>query len=385
MSFLGKVSRLRVVAAVTKILDVDDGWSWFKLDQDFKEEGERMGIANHPTLPADEVLYSLRKGNKSGVTILTKNGKVISMVGRNNTVPVEKYHKAIQKFLAAKIVDGFDSGGYNSKGAKALYDKLVGFMGFYKGFTDPQLWVDPTEKPSDHVHEPVQTGMKKSWCKHCDKDMYMGPDNKYKVESAARSFLGKVARRVLAKSSTKASELKKGSRVAAKSAEADKVWYISDFSGAEAELTDDLSDALKFRNEERAEITVKKYDDKYPNRSAYSSEVDGDWVIEVDVGADYVDENDKKDDYGDTLPDILNGLVNEMDLTPDIDYSGRSMYGKECYAVRVSRHSYQRAMDILKKKVSSTRSDNMGMDMIIYWPNTPYEKIKNELDPRLQG
>ena len=38
--------------------------------------------------------------------------------------------------------------------------------------------------PRDCKHEPVQTGMQKSWCKHCDVNMRM-KDGTYQVEEAA--------------------------------------------------------------------------------------------------------------------------------------------------------------------------------------------------------
>jgi len=176
---------------------------------------------------------------------------------------------------------------------------------------------------------------------------------------------------------SKASEFLK----ACKLTEADKVWYL----GKDNKLVHEPQDALKFRDDESATEASDEYENKYPDRQVYTTEyLPNKWVVEVDPGDKYKGDDDE-DDYGDTLPEILNNLLAEMDLSPDINYSGRGMFGKKCYGVCVSRHSYKKAMDVLKKKVSSTRSDNMGMDMIIYWPGTTYEKIKNELDPQLQS
>lgn len=103
-----------------------------------------------------------------------------------------------------------------------------------------------------------------------------------------------------------------------------------------------------------------------------------------DAGVEDEEEEEEEDQYGDTLPQILGNLAAEIDMTPRADYSGRGMFGDQCYAITVSRDDYDLAFDILKKRVPGTRSDNMGLGMIIYWPNVPYEKIKNDLPSELQ-
>lgn len=61
-------------------------------------------------------------------------------------------------------------------------------------------------------------------------------------------------------------------------------------------------------------------------------------------------------------------------------YSGRGMYGRECLAITV-RNPIQVAQDIGWKAARTpesdfpqqVRTDSMGLDYVIYWPNEKYE------------
>jgi len=82
-------------------------------------------------------------------------------------------------------------------------------------------------------------------------------------------------------------------------------------------------------------------------------------------------------EYG-TNKGILKVLGENQDEIKEIrtDYSGRGMYGKECFGIVVE--SYSNIEDELEKYDVMGRKDNMGHDMIIYWPSLTYEKLKSE-------
>lgn len=70
---------------------------------------------------------------------------------------------------------------------------------------------------------------------------------------------------------------------------------------------------------------------------------------------------------------------NEPGVTPRYGYSGRGMFGERCFGLEGSVNGIQAAlmgfaadhpqtMDIVRKLVKNQRQDNMGTDMIVYFP-----------------
>lgn len=59
-------------------------------------------------------------------------------------------------------------------------------------------------------------------------------------------------------------------------------------------------------------------------------------------------------------------------------YSGRFMYGDKCVGVNVDRYDYQEIIKVLKKKNVYFHSDNMGLDMVIYFKDIPAEGVLTE-------
>jgi hypothetical protein len=57
------------------------------------------------------------------------------------------------------------------------------------------------------------------------------------------------------------------------------------------------------------------------------------------------------------------------------DYSGRAMYGDKCFGIIVAGFAYEELMEAFEKMGVSARSDNMGREMIIYWPNYSWEEM----------
>lgn len=64
-----------------------------------------------------------------------------------------------------------------------------------------------------------------------------------------------------------------------------------------------------------------------------------------------------------------------------IKYSGRGMMGTHCLAVVTRQNPIHAIWDIAAQVGQSNlgpigypRYDTLGMDYVIYWPNTPYEE-----------
>lgn len=73
------------------------------------------------------------------------------------------------------------------------------------------------------------------------------------------------------------------------------------------------------------------------------------------------------------IADILSELKNDAIIGARSDYSGRGMYGETCFAVKVDRYEYKSAMELLRP--TGAASDNLGTDMIVYWPSITYAEI----------
>ena len=85
--------------------------------------------------------------------------------------------------------------------------------------------------------------------------------------------------------------------------------------------------------------------------------------------------------------DKIINILNQAGVTVSSDnfysYSGRSMYGKTCIGLTLDRSDYASAMKVLNKKKIHPSSDNMGMDMVIYFTNISPDDVlytENECD-----
>jgi hypothetical protein len=82
-------------------------------------------------------------------------------------------------------------------------------------------------------------------------------------------------------------------------------------------------------------------------------------------------------------------LLEDAGLTPR-SYSGRGMYGKECLGVDTDRSEMRVAAELIRAVIETkeefddslyelagiledTQTDSMGMGIIMYWPNIPFE------------
>ena len=72
--------------------------------------------------------------------------------------------------------------------------------------------------------------------------------------------------------------------------------------------------------------------------------------------------------------------LNAQDITPKFyAYSGRFMYGRNCVGVNVDRYEYSELCKNLKKRKINFTSDNMGMDMVVYFTNIDWEDVKGDI------
>jgi len=63
----------------------------------------------------------------------------------------------------------------------------------------------------------------------------------------------------------------------------------------------------------------------------------------------------------------VHGLY-ELEVTTD--YSGRAMYGAQCFSVEGPMYELDEGKPILMELMGDEpRIDNMGMDYVYYWPN----------------
>ena len=78
----------------------------------------------------------------------------------------------------------------------------------------------------------------------------------------------------------------------------------------------------------------------------------------------------------------ISGLIDELELDAEAvysDYSGRNMYGKTCFGLVLPDHISAVRLgvtiaqvisneDLIVELVSDARTDNMGLEKIIYFP-----------------
>jgi hypothetical protein len=73
------------------------------------------------------------------------------------------------------------------------------------------------------------------------------------------------------------------------------------------------------------------------------------------------------------LDSLFEDIADECEGSVRYGYSGRAMYGKRCYGVVTS--DVGACIHAAKERgLEGERSDNMGLDMIIYWPNIECKK-----------
>jgi len=56
-------------------------------------------------------------------------------------------------------------------------------------------------------------------------------------------------------------------------------------------------------------------------------------------------------------------------------YSGRGMFGATCWGITVSKSDVNKTIKVAEKLgLKNARIDDMGLDMIVYWPSTSDRK-----------
>lgn len=62
-------------------------------------------------------------------------------------------------------------------------------------------------------------------------------------------------------------------------------------------------------------------------------------------------------------------LADEVNGDVRYDYSGRSMYGRECMGITVDQDNFMRVIELAGSMgIFGATYDSMGMGMIVYWP-----------------
>lgn len=68
-------------------------------------------------------------------------------------------------------------------------------------------------------------------------------------------------------------------------------------------------------------------------------------------------------------------IANKMGIDVNLyRYSGRGMYGDQCPAFDVGRFEFTKALRYAEEKGLNPSYDNMGLDMVIYFPNVRLKK-----------
>jgi hypothetical protein len=79
--------------------------------------------------------------------------------------------------------------------------------------------------------------------------------------------------------------------------------------------------------------------------------------------------------------ELYMALRNEPDYRPQ-KYSGRSMYGKQCFAVSLEseRDLWNLACSLTETELypGAPRTDSLGFGIVAYWPNIPWEEPEAE-------
>lgn len=73
------------------------------------------------------------------------------------------------------------------------------------------------------------------------------------------------------------------------------------------------------------------------------------------------------------LEEVFEEIADECDGLVRYGYSGRGMYGSQCYGIVTNRPS--EAIDAGREHgLTGHRQDSMGLEYIVYWPRMKYEK-----------
>ncbi len=70
---------------------------------------------------------------------------------------------------------------------------------------------------------------------------------------------------------------------------------------------------------------------------------------------------------------------NKEDINVVSNYSGRGMFGSQCVGVIISSDDWDSSLAYLQQVKLTPKTDDMGLDGIVYWPTVKYEDIKELL------
>lgn len=78
----------------------------------------------------------------------------------------------------------------------------------------------------------------------------------------------------------------------------------------------------------------------------------------------------------------LHEIAEKYGGTVRSDYSGRYMFGELCYGIDCTKYEMPDVIAAARRrKIGAERTDNMGLDMIVYWPSVkgvprPHEEVE---------
>lgn len=72
-------------------------------------------------------------------------------------------------------------------------------------------------------------------------------------------------------------------------------------------------------------------------------------------------------------------VADEIGGSVRTDYSGRGMYGKKCVGIDC-RNATECIELAASKGIKGARQDNMGLDMIVYWPHIQAPIVPSEVE-----
>lgn len=90
-------------------------------------------------------------------------------------------------------------------------------------------------------------------------------------------------------------------------------------------------------------------------------------------------ENEENDEYGNEKAIILVIDSFEGDIKLYKNYSGRGMHDKTCFGIVVNE-GHQSLIDDFEKLNVKPKQDNLGKDVVLYWPQYTYENIISSAD-----
>ncbi len=77
------------------------------------------------------------------------------------------------------------------------------------------------------------------------------------------------------------------------------------------------------------------------------------------------------------IKEILQEVANEIGGEVREGYSGRGMYGKECYGI-VCENSIECIEAAFAMGLRGAKTDNMGLRYIVYYPNPRIEDVEED-------